>query len=112
MRRILVTLTICAAASYAFAECPTEETMNAFGHTFRKGGLIGMLGDNSRDCDARDQPAWLAKINETAPSSAPPSNATAPGLSYCRQIVQSKDPQYEAQRRDCVFWYGHSIEVR
>ena len=117
MRRILVTLTICAAASCAFAECPTEETINAFGHTYRKGGLVGMLGDNSRDCDARDQPAWLAKINETAPSnagssSAAPANATAPGLSYCRQIVQSKDAQYESQRRDCVFWYGHSIEVR
>jgi len=117
MRRILVTLTICAAASYAFAECPTEETINAFGHTFRKGGLIGMLGDNSRDCDARDQPAWLANINETAPSSAASSsaassNVTAPGLSYCRQIVQTKDPQYESQRRDCIFWYGHSIEVR
>ena len=117
MRRILVTLTICAAASSAFAECPTEETINAFGHTFRKGGLIGMLGDNSRDCDTRDQPAWLAKINETAPSSAAASNAassnaTAPGISYCRQIVQSKDSQNESQRHDCVFWYGHSIEVR
>ena len=113
MRRIWVTLTICAAASCAFAECPTEETINAFGHTFRKGGLVGMLGDNSRDCDAGDQPAWLAKINETAPSStAASSNATAPGLSYCRQIVQSKDPQHESQRLDCVLWYGHSIEVR
>ena len=117
MRRILIALAICAAASSAFAECPTEETINAFGHTFRKGGLIGMLGDNSRDCDAHDQPAWLAKINEAAPSSAAPSsaasaNATPQGLSYCRQIVKSKDPQYESQRHDCIFWYGHSIEVQ
>lgn len=117
MRRILITLAICAAASSAFAECPTEETINAFGHTFRKGGLVGMLGDNSRDCEARDQPAWLAKINEAAPSSAAPSsaasaNATPQGLSYCRQIVKSKDTQYESQRRDCIFWYGHSIEVQ
>jgi hypothetical protein len=117
MRRILITLAICAAASSAFAECPTEETINAFGHTFRRGGLIGMLGDNSRDCDARDQPAWLAKINEVAPPSAAPSsaastNASPQGLSYCRQIVKSKDPQYDSQRRDCIFWYGHSIEVQ
>jgi hypothetical protein len=117
MKRILITLAICAAASSAFAECPTEETINAFGHTFRRGGLVAMLGDNSRDCDAHDQPAWLAKINETAPSSATPSRAAsadaAPqGLSYCRQIVKSKDPQYESQRRDCIFWYGHSIEVQ
>jgi len=107
MRRILVTLAICAAASSAFAECPTEETMTAFGHTFRKGGLIGMLGDNSRDCDAHDQPAWLAKINEDAPPKAIPQ-----GLSFCRQIAQSKEPRYESQRRDCIFWYGHSIEVQ
>jgi hypothetical protein len=117
MKRILITLAICAAASSAFAECPTEETINAFGHTFRRGGLVAMLGDNSRDCDAHDQPAWLAKINETAPSSATPSraasaDATPQGLSYCRQIVKSKDPQYESQRRDCIFWYGHSIEVQ
>jgi hypothetical protein len=117
MRRILITLAICAAASSAFADCPTEETINAFGRTFRRGGLVGMLTDDSRDCDARDQPAWLAKINEAAPSSAAPSsaasaNATPQGLSYCRQIVKSKDPQYDSQRRDCIFWYGHSIEVQ
>ncbi len=116
MRRILITVAICAVASYAFAECPSEETINAFGHTFRKGGLVGMLTDNPRDCDAHDQPAWLAKINEAAPTSATPgvasAKATAPGLSYCSQIVKSKDPQYDSQRHDCVFWYGHSIEVQ
>jgi hypothetical protein len=62
---------------------------------------------NDRDCDARDQPAWLAKINE-----APASKGTQPGLDYCRQIARNKDEQFEAQRRDCVFWYGHSIEVQ
>ena len=112
MRRILITLAICAAASHAFAECPTEDTVNAFGRTFKRGGLIGMLREDSRDCDARDQPAWLAKINESAPSGAASANATAPGLSYCRQVVKSKDPQYDSQHRDCVFWYGHSIEVQ
>ena len=107
MRRVLITLAICAAASSAFAECPTEETINAFGSTFRKGGVAGMLRDNSRDCGAQDQPAWLAKLNEAAPAKAAP-----PGLAYCRAIVQGKDTQNKSQRRDCVFWYGHSIEVQ
>ncbi len=112
MKRILIILAMCAAASYAFAECQTEETIVAFGHTFRRGGLLGMLNDDARDCNANDQPAWIAKINETAPSGAASANATAPALSYCRQIVKSKDPQYESQHRDCIFWYGHSIEVQ
>ncbi len=118
MKRILITLAMCVAASSAFAECPTEDTIVAFGHTFKSGGLVGMLRDNSRDCGSQDQPAWLAKINETAPSNtaAPPkaasSNAAPHGLTYCREIVRNKDPQYDAQRRDCIFWYGHSIEVQ
>ncbi len=107
MRRVLVTLAICATASSAFAECPTEETVSAFGATFRRGGVVGMLRDDLRDCAAQDQPAWLAKINEGAPS-----KATPPGLSYCREIVRSKETQYDSQRRDCIFWYGHSIEVQ
>ena len=109
MRRFLVILAICAAASNAFAECPTEETINAFGHTFRRGGLVGMIGDSKRDCDSSDQPAWIAKINEAAPAA---STSSPQGLAYCRQIAKNKDPQYEAQRRDCIFWYGHSIEVQ
>ena len=115
MRRILVTLAICAAASYASAECPTEETINVWGHNVRRNGLAAMLGDSSRDCDAHDQPAWIAKINETAPkasSKAASSNAAPQALTYCREIVRNKDPQYDSQRRDCVFWYGHSIEVQ
>jgi hypothetical protein len=116
MRRILVTLAICAAASYASAECPTEDTVNVWGRTFKRGGLAAMLSDSSRDCDARDQPAWIAKINETAPanasSKAASSNAAPQALTYCREIVRNKDPQYDSQRRDCVFWYGHSIEVQ
>lgn len=116
MRRTLITLMICAAASPAFAECQKEETINAFGHTYARGGLIGMLSDNSRDCDARDQPAWIGKINEMAPSSDAPkaasAKAAAPAVSYCREIVRNKDPHLEQQRRDCLFWYGHSIEVQ
>jgi hypothetical protein len=118
MKRILITLAIWVVASYAFAECPTEDTVIAFGRPFRAGGLVGMLRDDSRDCDARDQPAWLAKINETASSNtaAPPkaasNNAAPKGLAYCREIVRNKDSQNDAQRRDCIFWYGHSIEVQ
>lgn len=118
MRRILVILAMCVATSYAFAECPTEDTITAFGHTYKRGGLIGMLSNDSRDCDSHDQPAWLAKINEAAPSNnAVPSkaasfNAAPKGLTTCREIVRNKDPQSEAQRRDCIFWYGHSIEVQ
>jgi hypothetical protein len=107
MRRILAFLAICASASQAFAECPATETINAFGYTFAKGGVAGMLNNSTRDCDASDQPAWLAKINE-----APPSKGAPAGLAYCRQIALNKDPQNEAQRRDCIYWYGHSIEVR
>jgi hypothetical protein len=118
MKHALIALAICGATSYAFAECPTEDTIIAFGRPFKAGGLIGMMRDDSRDCDAHDQPAWLAKINETAPSNnaAPPkaasSNAAPKGLAYCREIVRNKDTQYDAQRRDCIFWYGHSIEVQ
>ena len=118
MRRTLIILSICMGASCASAECPAEDTINAFGHTFTRGGLVGMLSDNSRDCDARrDQPAWIAKINETAAlSNASPkaasANAVPPAVSYCREIVRSKDTQYDSQRRDCIFWYGHSIEVQ
>ncbi len=108
MKRIMVTLALCASASQSFADCPATETVSAFGNTFTKGGIVGMFRDNQRDCDARDEPAWLAKINEASPS----SGAQHPGLAYCRQVVQGKDPQYESQRRDCIYWYGHSIEVR
>ncbi len=119
MKHILIALAICVATSCAFAECQTEDTVIAFGHPVRSGGLVGMLSGNSRECDASDQPAWLAKINETAPSNsnaAPPkaasSNAAPQGLTYCREIVKNKDSQYKSQRRDCIFWYGHSIEVQ
>ena len=107
MRRILIIFVICASASQASADCPATETVTAFGNTFTRGGVVGMFRDNARDCDARDAPAWLAKINEAAPA-----NGAQPGLAYCRQLVQGKDPQYESQRRDCIYWYGHSIEVR
>ncbi len=112
MKRVSITLAICVAASYAFAECPTEDTIVAFGHTYRAGGLFGMMRDDSRDCDSHDQPSWLAQINETAPPKAASSNAAPKGLTYCREIVRNKDPQYDLQRRDCIFWYGHSIEVQ
>lgn len=116
MRRTLIILSLCMGASCASAECPAKETINAFGHEFTRGGLVGMLSDNSRDCDAHDQPAWIAKINETAPSSASPkaasANAVPPAVPYCREIVRNKDTQYDSQRRDCIFWYGHSIEVQ
>ncbi|MGO9546863.1 MAG: hypothetical protein ACLPPF_18960 [Rhodomicrobium sp.] len=107
MRYVWAVLVICAAATHALAECPTRDTITAWGSTFDRGGLLGALSDKARDCDTKDQPAWIAKINEAAPPTG-----TAPGLQYCRQVVQNKDPQYEAQHRDCVFWYGHSIEVR
>ncbi len=107
MRRIVITLAICAAASQAFAECPNEGTINAFGHTFKRGGLYAMLSDDAQDCNASNQPAGVAKANEAAPVSATPL-----GQPYCRKIMQSKDPQIEAQRRDCTYWYGHSIEAR
>ena len=73
-----------------------------------------MLTDDPKDCTAHDQPAWIAKINETAPSGASPKAASAvpPAVSYCREIARSKDAQYDSQRRDCIFWYGHSIEVQ
>ncbi len=105
MRHALIILALCAAASHAAADCPTRETITAWGVTYPKGGLVALLDD--RNCEARDQPSWLAKINEP-----PASNGAPQGLAYCRQIAQSKDPQNEAQRRDCIFWYGHSIEVR
>jgi hypothetical protein len=120
MKRFLIVMALCVAPSYAFAECPTEDTITAFGHTYKKGGLIGTLSDTSRDCDSHDQPAWLAKINEAAPapsnkavpSKAASTNAAPNGLTTCREIVRNKDPQYDAQRCDCIFWYGHSIEVQ
>lgn len=108
MRYLLVILAICTAASQAAAECPAQETIEVFGQTVDKGGLAGAFRDGKRDCDVHDQPAWLAKMNEGAPAKGPVPR----GLTYCRQIAQSKEPQTEAQRRDCVFWYGHSIEVR
>ncbi len=106
MRHVLVALALCAAASYASAECPTRQTISAWGHTYNSGGLLGALSDATRDCDSHDQPSWLAKIND-----APASNGIPLGLVYCRQVAHSKDPQNEAQRRDCIFWYGHSIEA-
>jgi hypothetical protein len=110
MRSVLIALALCAVATAAFAECPApaEETISAFGHTFKRGGALGSLNESNRDCDATDQPAWLVKMNQS-----PPAKGTVPqGLLYCRQIVHNKDLQYEAQRKDCIFWYGHSIEAQ
>jgi hypothetical protein len=107
MRHVLVTLALCAAASSpGFADCPAEEeTITAFGRTFPAGGLFGTL--TKKDCvDNHKQPEWLATIN-----TAPAKNGTAPGLAYCRQIASSQETQLEAKRRDCIYWYGHSIEV-
>ncbi|MGO9484517.1 MAG: hypothetical protein ACLPX9_08025 [Rhodomicrobium sp.] len=107
MRRALVIFAFCVAVPcHASAACPDRgETINAWGREFTRGGLLGALRDGDGDCD-RKQPEWLATIN-----AAPAKNGSPPGLVYCRQIVSSKDPQQEAQRRDCIFWYGHSIEV-
>lgn len=104
MRHALVAAGFCAAASYAHADCPAPQTITAFGHTYQSGGLLGML--NPKDCDSHEQPTWLATIN-----SAPASNGTQPGLAYCRQIIKGKEPEREAQRHDCIYWYGHSIEA-
>ena len=109
MRHVMVLLALCAAASsQGFADCPAEEeTVTAFGHSFQSGGLLGNLTSTGKDCgDAHKQPEWLATIN-----TAPAKNGTAPGLAYCRQIASSQEPQHEGQRRDCIYWYGHSIEV-
>ena len=108
MRHVLVTLALCAAASsQGFADCPAEEeTITAFGRTFPAGGLLGTLTGPKKDCDDHKQPEWLATIN-----TAPAKNGTAPGLAYCRQIANSQETQHEAKRRDCLYWYGHSIEA-
>ncbi len=107
MRHTLVTLALCAAASHASAECPSGQTISAWGHTYSSGGLLGALNDSGKDCDGTKQPAWLATIN-AAPAA---SNGTPPGLAYCRQIVLKKETETEAKRHDCIFWYGHSIEA-
>ncbi len=112
MRHALAVLALCAGASHAFAECPARPTISAFGHTYESGGLIATLGDAMKDCEHK-QPEWLAKIDgdpaPKGPSQA--SNGPSRGLQYCKQIALSKEPQYEAQRLDCIFWYGHSIEM-
>lgn len=105
MRHLLVTLALCATASHASADCPPEHTITAFGHTYEGGGLIKYFNEK-KDCDDHKQPEWLAQINSTPA----PKGAAAPGQDYCRKIVAGKDPQFENQRRDCVYWYGHSIE--
>ncbi len=112
MRHALVALALCAAASHASAGCPARPTINAFGHSYESGGLIGALSDSMRDCEHK-QPEWLAKIDEAPAASgpSPASNGPSRGLLYCKQIALSKEPQYEAQRLDCIFWYGHSIEM-
>jgi hypothetical protein len=106
MRHLLVTLALCAMASHASADCPPEHTITAFGHTYESGGLIKYFQDK-KDCDQPKQPEWIAQIN-SAP--APKGATAAPALEYCRKVVASKDSQFENQRRDCVYWYGHSIE--
>lgn len=106
MRHVLIALSFCAVAFSAYAGCQPPQPVTAFGFTFENGGFLNSL-EAKENCDSRDQPAWLAKIND-APAS---KGVTPPGLLYCRQIAQSKEPQYEAQRRDCIFWYGHSIET-
>ena len=106
MRYILVAFVLGVSVSHSYADddCPTE-TFSAWGHTYSR-GLIDALS-SPKDC-AHQQPAWLAKMNDTAT----PKAAAQPGLTYCRQIAQTKDGQNEAQRRDCIYWYGHSIEVK
>ncbi len=113
MRHALAALALCAVASHASAECPARPTISAFGHTYEGGGLIANLSDSMKDCEHK-QPEWLAKVDGAPVSSgsSPASNGPSRGLQYCRQIALSKEPQYEAQRLDCIFWYGHSIEVR
>jgi len=106
MKHVFIALALCSVALPASADCPPRETISAPGLTFRSGGLVGMINDAMNDCDGHNQASWLAKINET-----PASNGTPSGLAYCRQIARSKEPQYESQRGDCIYWYGHSIEA-
>lgn len=105
MRHFLATFAFCLMASHAFADCPPEHTINVWGHNVESGGLIKYFSDK-KDCDEHKQPEWLAQINSTPA----PKGATAPGQDYCRKIVADKNPQFENQRRDCIYWYGHSIE--
>jgi hypothetical protein len=107
MRHVLALLALAAAAcSPALAACPATQEIVAFGRTFAGGGLIAMLNSDGKDCDDHKQPGWLATIN-----AAPAKTGTAPGLAYCRQIAATKEQQNEAQRHDCIYWYGHSIEA-
>ena len=112
MRHALALLTLCAGASHASADCPARPTITAFGHSYESGGLIASINNSFKDCEHKE-PEWLAKIDgEPAPKGpASASKAATPGLQYCKQIALSKEPQYEAQRNDCIFWYGHSIEM-
>lgn len=112
MRHALAGFALWAAASHAYAECPPRPTISAFGHDYESGGLIATINDAFKDCEHK-QPEWLAKIDEAPASSGPStaSNVPSRGLQYCRQIALSKEPQYETQRLDCIFWYGHSIEM-
>ncbi len=110
MRHALIVIALCTGAPYAAAvECPAER-FTVQGHTYSR-GLIDALNGTPKDCDTHEEPAWLAQMNDVPPSAAA-SKASPPGLAYCRQLVQTKDPQNEAQRHDCVYWYGHSIEVK
>jgi hypothetical protein len=107
MRHVLALLALAAAAgSPALAACPATGEIVAFGRTFAGGGLIAMLNGDGKDCDDHKQPEWLATIN-----ASPAKNGSAPGLAYCRQIAAGKEPQNEARHRDCIYWYGHSIEA-
>ncbi len=108
MRHLLVILVICTAASQAAADCQApQETVNVWGQNLSKGGVAGMFRDDQKNCETSDQPAWIAKMNQDKPT----KGVLPAGLVYCRQIAKGKEPQTEAQRRDCVFWYGHSVEV-
>jgi hypothetical protein len=108
MRHVLAAFALCVVTSNALADCPVREPISAFGHTYTSGGLVGMIRDSANGCDNnRDQPGWIAKMED-----APGSNGTPLGLLYCRQVVHTAEAEYEAQRRDCIFWYGHSIEAR
>ncbi len=106
MVRVLMVWAFCIATSHASADCPTPEPITVWGHTYSR-TLMDTLSGGTKECDSQEQPSWLAKIND-----APAQKGAQPGLLYCRQIVQSKDPQSEAQRHDCIFWYGHSIEAK
>ena len=85
---------------------PQTEEIVAFGRTFTGGGLIAMLNGDGKDCDDHKQPEWLATIN-----AAPAKNGSRARPRLLPADRRSKEQQNEAKRRDCIYWYGHSIEA-